>query len=207
MKGKVGVLAFGSLIDDLGELSEVVEERRGGLRTPFRVEFARTSQSRGGAPTLVPVSEGGAYVEAVLFVLRDEVALDEAKDKLYRREIHSTDKTKRYEPSTKNQNQVWIEVLQEWAGLTHVLYTRIAANLEDRTAKTLATLAVESAKSKARDLKKDGIQYLIRAIAAGIQTPLSQSYAEEILRMTNAESLHAAWDSLGVDAEAGGGGW
>ena len=68
----IGILAYGSLGDDPGaEIGSLVAERIGGVRTPFRVEFARQSRTRGGAPTLVPVSEGGASVEAKVLVLKN----------------------------------------------------------------------------------------------------------------------------------------
>ena len=53
---ELGVLAYGSLIDDLGpELGPHVRWCIPNIETPFPVEFARTSSSRDGAPTLVPV--------------------------------------------------------------------------------------------------------------------------------------------------------
>lgn len=39
---------------------------------------------------------------------------------------------------------------------------------------------------------KDGISYLMNAIACGIETPLTPSYRAEILKQTNAESLEEA---------------
>jgi len=44
---KLGILAFGSLIDDPGwEIEEAIIARKSGIRTPFAVEFARKSKKR-----------------------------------------------------------------------------------------------------------------------------------------------------------------
>ena len=69
---------------------------------------------------------------------------------------------------------------------------------------TLAGLAVESAQTEARDSRDDGISYLMRAQAAGVRTPLSDSNERLILDLTGTESLEDAWESLGRDPEAGG---
>jgi hypothetical protein len=53
----MGVLAFGSLLNDPGCELLGAEVQRISVRTPFPVEFARYSRSRRGAPTLVPVSK------------------------------------------------------------------------------------------------------------------------------------------------------
>ena len=89
MVNSVGILAYGSLIDDPGcEIKAVISCKLKGVQTPFNVEFARRSSTRGGAPTLVPVEEGGAPVKAVILVLEEQVSVDQAKDMLHRREIH-----------------------------------------------------------------------------------------------------------------------
>ncbi len=58
MISTVGILAYGSLIDDPGAEIEPVILRRIDCRTPFKVEFARASESRKGGPTLVPYDIG-----------------------------------------------------------------------------------------------------------------------------------------------------
>ena len=58
----VGILAFGSIAGDPGAELAAAVTRRIEVKTPFAVEFARSSRSRDGAPTLVPVGEGGAHV-------------------------------------------------------------------------------------------------------------------------------------------------
>jgi len=60
------------------------------IETPFPVEFARTSSSRDGAPTLVPVERDGSPVRAVIFALDSEVMASEGADLLWRRETRET---------------------------------------------------------------------------------------------------------------------
>jgi hypothetical protein len=53
-KASIGIVAFGSLIDNPGrEIEAALVGRKLNVRTPFGVEFARSSTKRGGAPTLV----------------------------------------------------------------------------------------------------------------------------------------------------------
>ena len=57
-RSSVGILAYGSLIADPGvEIGPLIVRRIETL-TPFSVEFARFSATRGGAPTAVPHSSG-----------------------------------------------------------------------------------------------------------------------------------------------------
>ena len=65
MEASLGILAFGSLIDNPGaEIEAALVGRKLKIRTPFGVEFARSSTKRGGAPTLVPMEQGGTPVVA-----------------------------------------------------------------------------------------------------------------------------------------------
>src|SRR5262249_52648561 len=50
----IGILAYGSLINDPGVEIEPLIVERISTRTPFPVEYARLSKSRGGGPTVVP---------------------------------------------------------------------------------------------------------------------------------------------------------
>jgi len=52
----IGILAYGSLIIDPGPEIGPLIVRRITTVTPFVVEYARLSRTRGGAPTLVPHS-------------------------------------------------------------------------------------------------------------------------------------------------------
>jgi cation transport regulator ChaC len=199
----VGVIAYGSLIGDPGaELEELVVERRSGLRTPFRAEYARASRGRDNAPTLVPVCVGGGHVECVLIVLRPGISVETARDVVYRREVGRVgDKTVAYKADTSKREQVWVDAIPEWGGVNVALYTRIRASIEGHTAQQLAELAVQSAKAAARERRHDGISYLIAAKAAGVITPLTSMYETEILKLTGRDSLAAAWESLGHSHE------
>ena len=95
IKLRVGVLAYGSLMDDPGEeLRAATIATLRGIETPMAVEYARSSIGRGGAPTLVPVEEGGSKVRAWIY----ELNVDEktASDILYRREIDKVGSGKTY---------------------------------------------------------------------------------------------------------------
>jgi hypothetical protein len=186
----IAVLAYGSLITNPGsELEAVTLNRIEGVVTPFRVEFARSSKGRSGAPTLVPVSVGGACVKAVLL----EVSVDEteAADIVFRREIDEVGSDRPYcEPPPGSRNRVFIDRLSNFAGFEVVLSTRISDNIDPLSAEILADLAIESA--AARDDGRDGISYLIAAKDSGIETLLSPEYEASILRKTGASDLAKA---------------
>ena len=83
---RVGILAYGSLIDDLGpDLTPLKVGPPVKTTTPFCVEFARSSRSRDHAPTLVPV-ENGRRVAAVIHEVKTTIAY--ATNFLYWRERH-----------------------------------------------------------------------------------------------------------------------
>ncbi len=83
MTASIGILAFGSLIDSPGaEIEAALAGRRVNVRTPFGVEFARSSTKRGGAPTLVPLKQGGTPVLAQILLVN--VSEQEAKNRLWR---------------------------------------------------------------------------------------------------------------------------
>lgn len=188
-----GILAYGSLIANPGtEISENIQEVIDMIETPFTVEFARSSNGRSGAPTLIPVKNGGAYVRANIFVLKHDVSEQEAKDLVYRREIDQVGSDKRYDPpSNPGKNTVLVESINDFAGLSSVVYTKIASNLDDTSPGHLADLAIESAK-KEGDTGRDGISYLINAKRNGIATPLMEEYEQEVLQRTGATSLEEA---------------
>jgi len=195
-KLKVGIFGFGSLIADPGEELADATASRIEAETPFAVEYGRTSKrTRGGAPTLVPVSSGGAHVKATIFVLKDSISEQEAKSILWRRETRQVGSGKAYKrPANPGPNSVLIAVCKDFMGPDRVLYTDFAdsGKLEHPTARQLAELAVASARK--RDVPKgmDGISYLMAAKKAGIITPLSGAYEKEILRITGAGSLEEA---------------
>jgi hypothetical protein len=190
MKKKIGILAYGSLISDpREEIRGATTETTRDVITPFKIEFARSSVKRGGAPTLVPVESGGAAVSAIIY--RVDVTDAHAADMLYRREIDGVGTGRVYtEPSPKNMKAVRIDKIFDLAGYDLVLSTRIVPNIEPLTAQRLAELAIESVRKQG--IGRDGISYLIAAKRNGIHTPLSAGYEAEILRRTGASDLEAA---------------
>ena len=90
----VGILAYGSLIDRPGpEIEEVRIRTIENVTTPFAVEYARSGRGRGGAPTLVP-HERGSRVQAHVIVV--DTSVDDAADRLWRREIDAIGSGRRY---------------------------------------------------------------------------------------------------------------
>jgi hypothetical protein len=192
--GVVGILAYGSLGEDPGEeIEPLVIKKVENVQTPFRVEFARTSRTRDGAPTLVPVSESGAQVKAKVLVLEECVSESEATGMLWRRETRREGSSERYESlSQPDMNTVLVRRLEDFEGLDLVLYAEIGANILDPNPRKLAELAIRSASSEAGRRGRDGITYLIGIKKNGVETPLMPEYEREILRLAGTETLEQA---------------
>lgn len=189
MKQSVGILAYGSLLEDPGPEIEPLIRSRMEAKTPFAVEYARKSMERAGAPTLVPVAHGGARVNATILIV--DASAESARDMLYRREINNFDPTKRYRSDRKRgPNTVVVDQVLNFSGVDVVLYTDIDATIKDPTPERLAALALESA--KALDNGRDGISYLINAKKHGIRTALSDAYEEEVKKLLGASDLAEA---------------
>jgi cation transport regulator ChaC len=186
MTGDVGILAYGSLLEHPGEEIEKATVRVvSSVKTPFKVEFARSSGKRSGAPTLVPDDRGG-NVDARIFVV--DLSVAEATNRLYRRELNEVGSGLAYkEPKRVMANTVVIKSLPNFGGVETVLYTHISANIEPLTAGKLAELAIRSARERGDN--RDGITYLIDAARHGIETPLGKAYAAEIMRALGAPNL------------------
>lgn len=198
--GTIGILAYGSLIDDPDvEIAEATIGTKADVLTPFNIEYARTSNSRGGAPTLVPVTHGGSPVSGQIFIL--DVPEREAANRLWRRETRKVGSGLEYAPPKKiGPNTVVVKRLENFAGVSVVLYTQIAANIELLTGEALAALAIASV-GKAKP-GMDGISYLIAAKGNGITTALSADYEAEIQRQTGCEGLEEALAKLrGIGAK------
>lgn len=198
-KRSIGILAYGSLINEPGaELDKLIARRMSaGISTPFPVEFARSSSSRGGAPTLVPVDEG-ERVKAMILVLQDHVTLAQARDMLWRRETRKTEGIYSA-PAPPSVNAVVVKEVEQFHGIGKVLYTSIGSNISPLTAERLAELAIQSAEAVssgqiAKD--RDGITYLHNAVTVGIATRLSRDYAAAILQKTGTSDLPAAIGKL-----------
>lgn len=194
----VGILAYGSLQSNPGkEIEGSIVKRIENVTTPFKIEFARSSKTRNGAPTLVPVSTGGKENSSQILVLNENINEVEASNMLWRRETHQVGSGKKYErPATPGTNTVLIERLTDFHGVSVVLYTKIGSDIDPLTPQKLAEFAVNSARSKAVFQEQDGISYLVNAKKSGIQTPLMLAYEKEILKMIGAESLENALSIL-----------
>lgn len=195
---KVGILAFGSLINDPGPEIGPKIVMRIKCQTPFGVEYGRYSKkTRGGAPTLVP-HEKGAPVNAEILVLDDSISEDEARDMLWRRETRTKDAAKKY-PAGTGENSVLVEVNRETPCVVSVLYTNFnsSAKIPNPNPVDLARAAIESVKKA--DEGMDGITYLMDAIAHGIQTPLTERYKDEVLKKTGAGSLSKALETAAME--------
>ena len=191
---QIAILAFGSLIEEPGEeIDPLIRKRIRRVRTPFSIEFARSSRWRCGAPTLIPVDVGGSPVNGDLLVLHDTVGIEEAMNLLWRRETRNELSGKKYSrPANPSQDQVIVECIQSFHGCDVALYTKIGSNIEDLNADHLADLAISSARAKAGANRKDGISYLASVIRQDITTPLLPEYLAAILRKTEAGDLDEA---------------
>ncbi len=192
----IGILAYGSLITDTGrEILDLKDHYIQPVATPFPVEYARRSKTHANAPTLVSVPEGnGDPVQAAVIVLKDGTPLQKALDMLYRREIHRVgDLQSNYrQPDDNGLNRVRITQLNGFAGLDTVIYTNLTANfveiLDDRyddqqKAVFLCQAACESLNEQTFYDCQDGIHYLYAAIQSGVQTRLTNLYAQAILNI------------------------
>ena len=199
---KIGILAYGSLIEDPGsELEPMIDEIIIDVDTPFNIEFARTSRTRDHAPTVVPVDVDGAPVKAVILVLKDGVDLRLAKDLLWRRETRNEGSDRHYlEPENPTPNQIVIVEAMGLGGIDTVLYTKFGANINKPTSKKLARLAIKSTAGQAGVAGKDGISYLMSLKRKKIVTPLMAEYEAEILKSLGVNSLEAALKLLRAKA-------
>ena len=187
----VGILAFGSIVEEPGGELEAVVSRRIEVETPFSVEYARSSRTRDGAPTLVPVGRGGAHIPASVLVLDNSVSVADACAMLYRRETGHLNDT------SAGARVDWIGKLLGLAGVGICLYTALGANIPPPlTAEKLAELALRSAVGPSGAKRRDGISYLLQQKRRGIDTPLMRPYEEVVLTRMGARNLNEAWERL-----------
>ncbi len=193
---RIGILAYGSLIEDPGvELEPLISKKIIGIETPFNIEFARSSRSRDGAPTVVPVKNGGAPVKAVILVMKENVGIEEAKDLLWRRETRKENTDRHYtNPLNPTENQVVVDIIKNLGGIETVLYTKIGSNIHSPSPEKLAKLAIESAKRESGNTGKDGISYLISLKRQNISTPLMSEYENYIMKLLGVEKVEDALD-------------
>jgi len=203
MKHKIGILAYGSLIDNPGDEIRKLEIGRIQCITPFKVEFSRFSSGRSGAPTLIPVSDGGNNVSGQIILLTNEVGIEEAKSMLYRRERNkvNTDIVYRH-IDNPGVNTVIVKALKNFRDVETVLYTSISCNIAQAiTAELLAHHAIESILLPAGDEGRDGLRYLRDAKKNGIVTLLSPNYENQILLLTGTTTLDEAIEKLDLQRQ------
>lgn len=199
---KIGILAYGSLIDDPGSEIKPYITKKISCTTPFKVEFARTSSSRGGAPTLIPC-EDGSEVPAFILVLNNDLDLQTAKSFLWRRERHVFDGKPYIEVTSPTNKKVVIKCIHDFEGIDTVIYTSIGKNIDGEvTADKLCKLAINSILSEAGEEKKDGLRYLQGIKKNLITTPLSNDYEQLVLKSTQTKSLEEAIIKLDLERES-----
>lgn len=190
----IGILAYGSLIEDPGfEIEPHIIETISDTETPFRIEFVRTSPIRGGGPTVVPVEHGGSSVRGTVFVLHESITRKRALDLLWRRETRNEGTTLGYKkPTRPDPNKMLAVELRNFAALGVVFYAKFGATLADPTPDELADLAIKSVATEAGKRGRDGISYLLSLKRQGIVTPLMAAYERAVLDRTSAASLDEA---------------
>jgi hypothetical protein len=191
--GKIGILVYGPASDDLSpEIKSALKKRITNIHTPFKVELARKNDTRGGAPELVPVSTGGASINADLLIFKDTITEHQVLDMLYRRENHLEGTKKTYrKPTHPTSNTFVIKILPNFYGIDKVFYPSIGRNINQITPKKLAQLTINSV-FNAEEKGADGFTYLLNLKKHGIITPMIKACEEEILNQTFSESL---WES------------
>jgi len=176
------------------------------VQTPFPVEYARRSQSRAGAPTLVPMPTGcGASVKAVVLVLKKYTRKKKAMNFLYRRELHREGDLKVFyddQSQRKKRDALIIESLKNHCGLTVVYYAALKPTFikilddnpsQDEKADVLAEAAIASVTQETYKKELDGMQYLADNIEAGVITELTEDYRQALLeKVVSASNLHEA---------------
>lgn len=198
----IGILAYGSLISDPGVEIYPLVIRRIQTTTPFPVEYARLSRTRGESPTVVPFT-AGKPVKAVVLVLSEAVSIDEARNLLWRRETRKEGSGRVYHEEA-SPSAVVIRDTPGFCGLGHVLYTDFnsSGKIQQPNAYELAKAAIASVEKAPPG--KDGISYLMSLIKAGVETTLTPEYVTQVLAQTYRTSLNDAFDK--VKNTIGGGG-
>jgi hypothetical protein len=110
---------------------------------------------------------------------------------LWRRETRKIGSNESYVEGTA-ANSVLVREFHDDPCVSTVLYTDFtsAGKLEHPEAEDLARRAIQSV-GDAED-GKDGITYLMGALAAGVETPLTQGYRDQVLEQTDTMSLQDA---------------
>ena len=193
----VGILAYGSLLSELGEeLAALVIDQIDAVETPFSVELARACSCRDHAPTLAPVETSGAPVRGAILLAGPSAAEEAVTNALWRRETREQRRSETTSPDAKDLLIRRARRLEIDHDVSRIFYAHLKANIDDLRPERLAELAIESARGDAGRRREDGIAYLIDLKAEGISTPLMPAYEEEILRRTGTETLEKARQML-----------
>jgi hypothetical protein len=141
----IGILAYGSLIEDTGQEILGLLQKRITTTTPFPVEFAPLSRSRGEAPTLIPFENGNA-VNAQILVLDGRTTIERVSNILYQRETRNPNRNY-IRPVDRDLtiNTVLVDMILNFENVETVLYTRIGSNISIVTPLILAQHAIMSA--------------------------------------------------------------
>ena len=176
----IGVFGYGSLLTDPGKDIGDHEIARITQLSPWRIEYARCSRGRSGAPTLV-IHDKGQPVAGAILVL--DLRSDPKGEKLLL--VREWVRKRECEPPLER-----IKVMA-LAGLSNVVYVDLSSNIPDDklNADYLAGLAI---KSVVPEPERNGIRYLADNIARNIDTPLTDAYRAAILRLTGAKDLAEA---------------
>nr|WP_294991441.1 hypothetical protein [uncultured Sediminibacterium sp.] len=197
-KPTIGILAYGSLINDPGE---EINQHIIGMKdcvTPFNVEYARMSKTRANAPTLIPVRENGKPVNAKILLLNG-LSIEQAEDMLWRRETRTKKINANYPRKEKpGTNDVVVKRVADFEGVPTVLYTSIGQNLGILNPTVLAKLAINSFIDDEQNKKTDGIHYLLNAKQNGIETGLSKEYEKAINELAGTKTLVEAIKKLAI---------
>ena len=158
---------------------EIVEERP--VVTPFAVEYARAALEQAGAPMLIMVGCGQGTPVCGRLLLYGA-----ANDR-----IGQPDSILNC-CSTADDAGVTVECFKEFAGIAEVYAIHHTANLDfvlDSTVadaekgRRLAELAAGSLTAETAAQGTDGIQYLINALALGVETRLTPYYRDAVLQL------------------------
>jgi len=164
------------LLWDPGEFIQMNNTRLMRADTPFEIEYARESKSRGGGPTLIPDDRGGR-VNGGIWVLRlrdTEPGISTVRKELAKRE------------TTTESN---IRDCPGLGGLSHVFYVSLPCTMSMIEPSILARKAIESVR---RNPERNGVQYLRKNIEWGIVTPVTNEYRNAILSQLQCQSLEDA---------------
>jgi len=197
MNYKIGILAFGSLIDNPGDEIAKATIAHQNCVTPFKVEFARISTKRSYTPTLLPVDDSaiGRSVNAKILILREDITIKQATDMLWRREVNKMGSENGYiEKPNPTSEQLQIRNSDKFPEFEHVIYAYFSLQEKylNLTSIQLAKYAYDSILLEAGEQKRDGIRYLLSAKKSGTITQLSEEYEFALLKLTGTKTLEEA---------------